>query len=76
MLACGARSETTTEQEMTEPDCAAEDKRLLGRCQASCGSTELPGTPCIDGCFADAKKACEATASCRCSLALTKLSSD
>jgi hypothetical protein len=84
LVACGARTDPWTDEEKATPDCAVEDQRLADRCQSKCSAAasspngirirDVSSTPCIDACIADAKKECEATSSCRCSLALTKLS--
>ena len=48
--------------------------RTSGRSPDDVGDTETPPTPCIAECVATVQRACEATASCRCSDSLLTVS--
>lgn len=84
VASCGARSDTVSEEERAETDCAAADQRLQDQCQKQCAaapasspqnvaSRDVKSNACVESCIGESTKQCEATASCRCSLALTKL---
>jgi len=48
--------------------------RTSGRAPDDVGATETPPTPCIAECISAVQRACEATASCRCSDSLLTVS--
>jgi hypothetical protein len=81
--ACGSRSDTVSDEELVQDDCARAQQHVQDQCATKCGGTPSPSASpqdanaraCVDGCITEATKACEATATCRCSLALTKLAS-
>ena len=97
LVACGARSSTSLDEELTDAGCAALEQKLHEQCRSTCGvtltsptpqgshgrprsgttsvtSTDTSQTSCVDACIEEKQKQCEASASCPCAHALTKLS--
>lgn len=45
LVACGARSSTSLDEELTDAGCAEQDKKLHEQCRSTCGALQTSPTP-------------------------------
>jgi len=45
LVACGARSSTSLDEELTDAGCAAQDQKLHEQCSSTCGVAQTSPTP-------------------------------